>query len=170
MAYHAGVIWYRLRLTTQLRVVFAVLAVAFAALTVYVWTDRSTATDWVWFYRFAAPIAGVPFVWAVWRPRIIGVSRLFIPFAILAVVRVVDFWQDWFLTPEPDQVVNGMTIPGEPVDLLTRLTLAPFGWVIGLVLVVLVEMYERLATARVHVTSGTVSVTATTVEIDRPSQ
>ena len=158
VAYDEGVLWSRFRLTAQLRVVFAILTLLMASVTIYSWSDRSSATDWTWFYRIGLTVAVVPFAWSTWRPRVVGIANMFMPFSVVAIVRVADFWQDWFLTPEPS----------EPVDLFTRFTLAPFGWVFGLALVVLVEILERLVTARAS--SGSVTSSRMRFPVDAPPQ
>jgi len=131
----------------HVRIVFAAMTALTAMVSVYAWLSRTTATDWSWFYRLALPAATGALLWGgVIRPRIVGLARLFAPLSIIAVVRVADFMQDWFLTPE------GI----EPVDLVDRALLASYGWGMMFLFVVLVDQLERLLTARVSPEVGAV--------------
>jgi len=123
---------------TELRAVFAMITALTVMVSVYVWTNRSTSTDWAWFYRVALPAAAASTAWGVVRPRIVGISKLLTSLSIIATVRVADFLQDWFLTPSDP----------ERVDLVDRALLGSFGWAMIVSLTLVIHMLERLVTAR----------------------
>lgn len=122
-----------------LRWVFAGMALLTALVTVYAWTQQSTATDWTWFYRLALPISVGVFAWRAWRPHVVGASAAFVPVGVVALVRLVDFGQDWWLTPEAE---------GERVDLASRALLGSYGWGMIVLAACVVHLLERLLSAR----------------------
>ena len=151
-------LWSRLRLNTQLRAVFTVFTLLMLSATSSAWADRFDVTDADWIYRIGFPISAAWLFWGgVIRPRIGHTANLFIPFSIISVFRVADFAQDWYLTPTPDRIVDGRILPGEPIDLLARATTASFGWLLGVTFVVLLEIYDRLLTARFPTSVTTVT-------------
>jgi hypothetical protein len=127
-----------IRERTIIRLVFAWFTLMTALVSIFMWTGSNSATDWGWFYRFALPVAAGFLAWGAIRPRIVGMAWLFWPLAAVATIRVIDFTQDWYLTPSDH----------EPVDLARRLLLGAYGWSMVVGFVILVETLERLLTAR----------------------
>lgn len=121
-----------------LRGIFAGAAILTALVAAHEWTDRSTAVDAAWFYRLMLPMSAAVFAWRAWRPRVVGASAAFAPVAVVALVRLVDFAQDWWLTPEEV----------EPVDLTTRALLGSYGWGMIVLAACVVHILERLLVAR----------------------
>lgn len=108
----------RLSHRAWLRIVYAGFAVLVGNVSWYVWVTDSDATDWEWFYRLALPAAMCVFIVSVVNPKAAGMTKVFLPLSLIAVVRMIDFMQDWFLTP---------LVPESP-SLQTRVLLASFGW------------------------------------------
>lgn len=136
---------HRWQPATQLRVVFACMALATAARTYYSWTGRSTATDFAWVYRIGFPVIAASFAWGAWRPRVAGMTAYFWPLATLALIRVADFIQDWFITPT---TIDGRR--AEQLDLLDRLTVGAYGWTMAVLLILLIHVLEDQIYARLH--------------------
>jgi len=122
----------------KLRAVLAGMAVLVAVRSVNAYMMPTTATDLTWVYRIGLPVSAAVIAYGAVRGQIIGTSKLFAPLAVIATIRVVDFVQDWFVTPA---VV-------EPVSLGTRLGPGIFGWGMAVGFALIVHLFERLIVAR----------------------
>ena len=131
-----------LGILTRLRMIYAGFAMLAGLVSVNVWVDPSSATDWVWFYRVALAAAVGVFAYSVWRPSIGHTAKLFLPLTITATVRIADFLQDWFFTPNP---------AGETLDLFRRVTLGAIGWAFIVFLVLLIDTIEDRIHNRINI-------------------
>jgi len=123
---------------TAIRLVAAAMTFLTALRAIDTWTMPSSATDLTWLYRIAMPVAALSLLRGVIRPRLIGITRLFIPLAVVSTIRIVDFTQDWYLTPtEP-----------EDLGISSRWLTASYGWGMIALFVLLTYVFERLLTAR----------------------
>ena len=123
---------------TALRAIFAGMAFLTGLRAVETWGMPSTAADWTWFYRIGLPISAVTFAYGAWRGRLMGNSVLFVPLSVVSLVRLADFFQDWYLTP------TGI----EPIDLSTRFGPGAFGWGMLALMALGWHTLERLLSAR----------------------
>ena len=120
-----------------LRLIFSIFTVLTAVVSSYLWTTTSSATDFDVVYRFMLPIASASFLWAAIRPSISGITLVFMPLTIAAGLRVVDFMQDWYVSPE-----RAAGLRAEEPDVWTRVGLASFGWSAAAVFNLLVWRFE----------------------------
>lgn len=123
---------------SSIRWIFAGMTFLTALRSIETWTMPSSATDLTWLYRIAMPTAALCLLYGTIRPRLIGITRLFIPLAVVSTVRMIDFTQDWYLTPE------GL----ESLDISRRWLTASYGWGMIALFALLIYVFERILTAR----------------------
>ena len=117
-----------------LRLILAGMMALVVLVWIYAWTDRSTATDFSLVYRIGFGISAGFLAYGIVRPKLRNTVHLLLPLNVLALVRIIDFAQDWWWTPEPF----------EPLDPIDRFFLGSIGWGFILLLTLLVYLLEEV--------------------------
>ena len=93
-----------LSIKTRLRVIYILYFVVLCSGTYLSWFFNSDAADLRYFYDVAYVVGIVFAAWAIYKPRI-GMATIYLfPFFFIAIVRLIDLWQNYFSGHSPLEV------------------------------------------------------------------